>query len=216
MAVISRLDRSLSANHTGLILFDTLHGYLHPEDEAKRRFLAERNILPNMQRLLAGARKAGLVTFYPMGAHAPDGSDWVERLTDTDMNLNPIGDQTIKIAITKDTEDFAIAEEVKPAPGDVLIPKHRWSSFLHTDLEFHLRVRAIDTIVIAGGSTDVGVAATVFAARDLDFGIVVVRDACYAMRGPNHDFLMDRIFPRMSRVMSVDQAIALMQPRAES
>jgi nicotinamidase-related amidase len=151
-----------------------------------------------------------------MGAHAPDGSDWVERLTDTDMNLNPIGDQTIKIAITKDTEDFAIAEEVKPAPGDVLIPKHRWSSFLHTDLEFHLRVRDIDTIVIAGGSTDVGVAATVFAARDLDFGVVVVRDACYAMRGPNHDFLMDRIFPRMSRVMSVDPAVALMPPRAES
>jgi hypothetical protein len=50
-------------------------------------------------------------------------------------------------------------------------------------------------------------------ARDLDFGIVVVRDACYAMRGPNHDFLMDRIFPRMSRVMTVDQATALMQPK---
>jgi nicotinamidase-related amidase len=213
MAVISRLDRTLTANHTALILFDTLHGYLHPKDEAKRRFLAEHNILGNMQRLLSGARKGGLVTFYPMGAHAADGSDWVERLTDTDMNLNPIGDRTIKLAIAKGTEDFEIAEEVKPAPGDVLIPKHRWSAFLHTDLAFHLRVRNLDTVVIAGGSTDVGVAATVFAARDLDLGIVVVRDACYAMRGPNHDFLMDRIFPRMSRVMTVDQAVALMQPK---
>lgn len=213
MAVISHLERTLTANHTALVLFDALHGYLHPRDETKRRFLAEHNILANMQRLLVGARKAGLVTFYPMGAHAADGSDWVERLTDTDMNLNPIGDQTIKLAIAKDTEDFEVAEELKPAKGDVLIPKHRWSAFLHTDLEFHLRVRNLDTIVIAGGSTDVGVAATVFAARDLDFGIVVVRDACYAMRGPNHDFLMDRIFPRMSRVMTVDQATALMQPK---
>ena len=214
MAVISRLVRPLTANHTALVLFDALHGYLHPKEEAKRRFLAEHNILANMQRLLAGARKAGLVTFYPMGAHAPDGSDWVERLTDTDMNLNPIGDKTIKLAIAKDTEDFEVAAELKPAPGDVLIPKHRWSAFLHTDLEFHLRVRNLDTVVIAGGSTDVGVAATVFAARDLDLGIVVVRDACYAMRGPNNDFLMDRIFPRMSRVMTVDQATALMQPKA--
>jgi nicotinamidase-related amidase len=214
MAVISRLDPTLSAQHTALVLFDTLHGYLHPQDEAKRRFLAEHNILANMQRLLMGARKAGLVTFYPMGAHAADGSDWVERLTDTDMNLNPIGGKTIKLAIAKDTEDFEIAEELKPAPSDVLIPKHRWSAFLNTDLEFHLRVRNLDTIVIAGGSTDVGVAATVFAARDLDLGIVVARDACYAMRGPNHDFLMDRIFPRMSRVLTVDQAVALMQPRA--
>jgi nicotinamidase-related amidase len=213
MAVISRLDPSLTASHTALVLFDTLRGYLHPKDEAKQRFLAERNILPSMQRLLAGARKAGLVTFYPMGAHAADGSDWVERLTDTDMNLNPIGGRTIKLAIAKETEDFEIADELKPARGDVLVPKHRWSAFLNTDLEFHMRVRGLDTIVIAGGSTDVGIAATVFAARDLDIAVVVVRDACYAMRGPNHDFLMDRIFPRMSRVMTVDQAVALMQPK---
>jgi nicotinamidase-related amidase len=214
MAVISRLDRTLTGNHTALVLFDALHGYLHPKDDAKRRFLAEHNILANMQRLLAGARQGGLTTFYPMGAHAADGSDWVERLTDTDMNLNPIGDKTIKIAIAKETEVCDIAAELKPGAHDILVPKHRWSSFLHTDLEFHLRVRNIDTIVIAGGSTDVGIASTVFAARDLDFGIVVVRDACYAMRGPNHDFLMDRIFPRMSRVMSVDQAVALMRAKS--
>jgi nicotinamidase-related amidase len=73
-----------------------------------------------------------------------------------------------------------------------------------------LRVRGIDTIVIAGGSTDVGIASTVFAARDLDYGIVVVRDACYSSRGPNHDFFMDRVFPRMARVMSVDEAVSLM------
>src|SRR3954462_4273062 len=127
MAVISRLDRTLTANHAALVLFDTLHGYLHPKDEAKRRFLAEHNILANMQRLLAGGRKAGLVSFYPMGAHAADGSDWGERLTDTDMNLNPIGDKTIKLGIAKDTDDFEVAEELKPAKGDVLIPKHRWS-----------------------------------------------------------------------------------------
>ena len=62
----------------------------------------------------------------------------------------------------------------------------------------------------AGGSTDVGIASTVFAARDLDYGIVVARDACYSTRGPNNDFFMERVFPRMARVMSVDAAVALM------
>jgi nicotinamidase-related amidase len=56
----------------------------------------------------------------------------------------------------------------------------------------------------------VGIASTVFAARDLDYGIVVVRDACYSTRGTNNDFFMDRVFPRMGRVMTVDQAVALM------
>lgn len=211
MAVISRLNSSLKASHTALLLFDTLHGYLHPKDEAKAKFLKEKNILANMQRLLQGARKHGLITFYAIGAHDSDGADWVERLTDTDMNLNPIApDKPIGAAIHKDTEEFEIAAEIAPGPRDVLIPKHRWSAFLHTDLEFQLKVRNLDTIVLAGGSTDVGICSTVFAARDLDVGLVVARDACYSMRGPNQDFFMDRVFPRMGRVMSVDDAVRLM------
>ena len=97
-----------------------------------------------------------------------------------------------------------------PAEGDVMVPKKRWSSFFQTNLELQLQVRGIDTIVIAGGSTDVGIACTVFAARDMDFGIVVVRDGCYSSRGNNNEFFMDRVFPRMARVMTVDEAVKLM------
>jgi nicotinamidase-related amidase len=213
MAKIARLDRNLSAGHTGLILFDALNGYLHPQDNpAKLRFLAERNILPNMQRLLAGARRVGMTTFYPAGAHAPDGSDSVDRLTDTDMELASGGsaDKPIRPHFHKGSRDAEIAPELAPAAGDVVVLKQRWSSFFQTNLELQLRARGIDTIVIAGGSTDVGIASTVFAARDLDYGIVVVKDACYSTRGNNNEFFMTRVFPRMARVMTVDQAVALM------
>ena len=74
MAKLARLERHLSAGDTGLILFDALNGYLHPNNPAKVQFLAERNIIPNLQRLLQGARRVGMTTFYPSGAHAPDGS----------------------------------------------------------------------------------------------------------------------------------------------
>jgi len=85
MARISRLDPALSGVRTGLIIFDALNGYLHSGSAEKDAFLAERNIIPNMQRLLEGARKVGMTTFYPSGAHADDGSDTVLRLTDTTM-----------------------------------------------------------------------------------------------------------------------------------
>ena len=212
MANISRLGKSLARSNTGLILFDALHGYLHPSDPKKIAFLDERNILKNLQRLLAGARQAGLTTFYPSGAHAADGSDTVERLTDTDMDLRPLGggDKPITPHIRKGSKDQEIAAELAPAAGDVLVPKNRWSSFFETNLELQLRVRGIDTIVIAGGSTDVGIAATAYAARDMDLGIVIVRDACYSMRGNNNEFFMERVFPRMGRVMTVDEAVKLM------
>ena len=211
MAKIARLEKSLTAPHTGLVLFDTLNGYLHPKKPEKAAFLERHQILPRMMRLLESARSAGLTVFYPVGAHAADGSDTVERLTDTDMDLNPLdGEKPIRPGIYKASWEGEIAEELAPRQGDVVVPKHRWSSFFQTDLDFHLRVRGIDTIVLAGGSTDVGIASTAFAARDLDLGLIIVRDACYSMRGNNHDFFMDRVFPRMGRVMSVDAAISLM------
>jgi nicotinamidase-related amidase len=212
MAKISRLENTLGASHTGLVLFDALHGYLHPSDPRKIAFLQERNILQNLQRLLAGARRAGISTFYPSGAHAPDGADTVERLTDTDMDLRPLkrGDNPIRPHIKKGSRDSEVAAELAPAPGDVLVPKNRWSSFFETNLELQLRVRGIDTIVLAGGSTDVGIAATAYAARDMDLGLVIVRDACYSMRGNNNEFFMERVFPRMGRVMTVDEAVRLM------
>jgi nicotinamidase-related amidase len=212
MANISRLERTLRRGNTGLVLFDALNGYLHPSDPGRRAFLEERNILGNLQRLLAGARRAGLTTFYPSGAHAADGSDTVERLTDTNMDLAPLGsgDKPIRPHFHKGSKDSEIATELAPSPGDVIVPKNRWSSFYQTNLDLQLRVRGIDTIVIAGGSTDVGIASTVFSARDMDFGIVVIRDACFSMRGNNNEFFMDRVFPRMGRVMTVDEAVQLM------
>jgi nicotinamidase-related amidase len=211
MAKVSRLRKDLGADHTALVLFDALHGYLHPADPAKARFLEERGILPNLQRLLAGAREAGLATFYPTGAHAPDGSDWVERLTDTDMDLSPsAADKPIKPRFHAGSQEAQIAAELTPIAGDVVVRKQRWSAFFQTNLELQLRARGIDTIVLAGGSTDVGIAATAFAARDRDYALVLVRDACFSMRGNNHDFFMERVFPRMARLRTVDETLAMM------
>jgi len=55
MAKIARLEKHLGAGHTGLVLFDALNGYLHPENPVKQRFLTERSIIPNLERLLKGA-----------------------------------------------------------------------------------------------------------------------------------------------------------------
>jgi nicotinamidase-related amidase len=212
MAKLSRLDPSLSGRSSGLVLFDALNGYLHPNDAAKRAFLAERRIIEKLRLLLEGARGVGMTVFYPSGAHAADDADSVDRLTDTDMDLREGGgrDKPIRPHFHRGSKDAEIAPELAPAPGDIVVPKQRWSSFYQTNLDLQLRVREIGTIIIAGGSTDVGIASTVFAARDLDYGIVVVRDACYSTRGPNHDFFMDRVFPRMARVMTAEQAVSLM------
>lgn len=207
MARVSRLEERLSAGSTGLVLFDVLNGFLHPAGPKAQAYLRENHIIANLQKLLGGARRVGMTTFYPMGAHAADGSDTVVRRTSTNQNLEPFVEKPAKPTFAKHSHDAAIAEELAPAPGDVVSPKHRWNAFYHTDLELQLRVRGIHTVIIAGGATEIGIASTVFAARDMDLGLVIVSDACASLRGEN-PYFMSRVFPRMGRVLTVDQTIA--------
>lgn len=206
------LDPSLTRDRAGLVLFDTLNGYLHPTDPEKAANLEKWGILENMTRLVAGAHDAGLTVFYAAADHAADGSDVASRLTDTDMDLNPWAGRERRFmpAHRHGDESAEIAPEIAPQEGDIMVPKHRWSAFHQTHLDLQMRVRGLRTIVIAGGSTDVGIASTVFAARDLDYGVVVVCDCCYSHRGDNNAFFMERVFPRMGRVLDTDATIALM------
>jgi nicotinamidase-related amidase len=130
------------------------------------------------------------------------------------MDLKPLpknGAKPFRPMLHRGDREAEVATELTPRENEIRIPKNRWSAFFQTALELNLRARGIQTIVLAGLSTDVGIVSTAFSARDADFGIVFVRDACYAHRGPNHDFLMDRIFPRMGRVISTEQAVDLMK-----
>jgi ureidoacrylate peracid hydrolase len=107
------------------------------------------------------------------------------------------------------TPGAEVIPELQPRPEDYVIPKHRWSAFVGTHLNILLRGLGIDTVLLAGGSTDLGVLATAYSARDLGYHLIVLRDACQTHRPGAQEFCMDRLFPRMARVMTVEQAISL-------
>jgi ureidoacrylate peracid hydrolase len=93
---------------------------------------------------------------------------------------------------------------------DFIVPKHRWSAFHGTYLDVALRTCRIDTLVLAGGSTDIGIASTAFAARDFDYSLVIVSDACTSPEKDNHEQLMRRIFPRVARVRTTGEVVAML------
>ena len=104
--------------------------------------------------------------------------------------------------------DYRSLAELGQQPGDIDIPKHRWSAFHGTALDLTLRVQSIGTVMIIGGSTHVGVASTVYAGRDLDYQMIVVKDACTGHK-EQRDYFCDYIFPRMVRVRTVDEIAAM-------
>jgi len=97
-----------------------------------------------------------------------------------------------------------IDSRLDPRLGDITVRKTRIGAFSTTDLHQQLRAHAITTVVLAGISTSGVVLTTVREAIDLDYRIIVLRDAC-ADRDPYvHGFLTENLFPAQSYVTTVD------------
>jgi nicotinamidase-related amidase len=106
---------------------------------------------------------------------------------------------------------LCVLAEIAPQPGDYDVPKHRWSAFAGTHLELSLRSRYIDTILLIGGSVHVGVASTAYEARDKDFQITIVPECCHGF-AEQRAFFMEKVFPRMCNVRSLNEVIAGLTP----
>ena len=205
--------KQIEINKTGILFFDILNGYYHQANErAKAR---KKPMVEGAVRLMKAGREAGIPIFFAKGNHRADGATSVMTLTDTKIDLTPwpngvpVKDKPVALEGSNGAE---VIPELDPRPDDYYIPKYRWSAFFQTYLDLALRARKIDTILMSGGSTDVGLAATVFAARDLDYNIVIVRDACASVHDQRaHDVLMELMFPRMARVRTTDQVLQMIK-----
>ena len=200
-------------NKTGLLFFDILNGYIPEAEPGKPRLL--KPWIQNAVRLGKAGRAAGLPVFFAKGNHRPDNATTALILTDTNNSLTPWPNGEVtkpKMHVIAGDKSSDVLAELEPKPEDYYIVKYRWSAFFQTYLDLALRARGIDTIIVSGGSTDVGVASTLYSGRDLDYNMIVVSDACGTSHDQRaHDTLMELIFPRMARVRTTDQVIEMIE-----
>ena len=202
----------LNNRQTALLFFDMLNVYYHgaPEETKKRM----KPVVDNAVRLMNAARQNGILIAYAMANHRPDGESRSMIVTDTDMRLRPWPNDDCSPTVHGATEgswEQKVIEEIAPRADDYVIPKFRWSTFHQTYFDLALRTRRIDTIIISGGAVDVGVASTVYSARDHDYNVIVVRDACSNSHEDSMAAFMKTVFPRMARVRTTDQVLDMIR-----
>jgi nicotinamidase-related amidase len=210
------IDVSLRPDRTALLFFDCLKAYLRPEDPEKRAAVDASGLIPALQKIERACRANGILIFYTQIEHRPDLSDVAQQLVDWDYDGRRgerpfVAGDTLATPGTWKTE---IIDEIAPQPEDIIIRKQRWNAFFETNFWLHLRRHRIEHLLFAGGNTDIGVASTAYAARDRDFNLVFLKDALRSRREGVSEFLLERVFPVFSRVMTVDAAIELMKPPA--
>ncbi len=105
--------------------------------------------------------------------------------------------------------DFAeIVPELGPNEGDVVVKKHQPSAFFGTSLEVQLRRRGIQTIVLTGIATNLGVESTARTAFEHGFNLVFVSDAMAARDADLHTMAVTKFFPTIGRVRTTAEVLS--------
>jgi ureidoacrylate peracid hydrolase len=80
--------------------------------------------------------------------------------------------------------DYALVDELTPQPGDIVLPKPRYSGFFNTPLDSMLRSRGIRHLIFTGIATNVCVESTLRDGFFLEYFGVVLEDATYQAGPP--------------------------------
>lgn len=185
---------SVGAN-TALVLIDLQQGITSRETAPYPAAV----VVDASARLAAAFRAKGLpVVIVTVG--------WAADMSDApNQPLAPL------IPAPADPEAFvAVAPEIGSAPTDIHVRKRQWGGFYGTDLDLQLRRRRIDTIVLTGIATNMGVESTARSAWEHGYSIIFAEDATTSFGDDMHNFSMKTIFPRLGCVtdtQSILQAV---------
>lgn len=181
---------ALPRSATALILVDLQKAVMAQPVEPR----TSAAVLANCQLLAERFRTAGAPVILLNVAFAPDFADALKSPTD---RASPAA----KAHLIENWTDLA---DGLAAPGDLRITKRQWGGFYGTDLDLQLRRRSIQTVVIAGIATNIGVESTARSAHEHGYEPVLVEDACASFTTDIHYFAFTQIFPLLGRVATTN------------
>ncbi len=99
----------------------------------------------------------------------------------------------------------------KLCPPAAVLDKTRYSAFSNPQLLELLRAREADGLIVTGSETDICVLATVLAAVDWGYRVILVSDAVCSSSDEGHDALMKMYHERYTEQIEVADAATVME-----
>ncbi|MGP7815576.1 hydrolase [Niallia sp. 01092] len=101
-------------------------------------------------------------------------------------------------------------QELNVSKSDHIVTKKQWGAFYGTDLDLQLRRRGIDTIVLCGIATGLGVDTTAREAFMHGYNLIFSIDAMTGFSQEEHDHVKNFIFPRIGKIRTTSEIIKSM------
>ena len=179
-----RLADAIAPSRTALLIVDVQVDFVSPTGvvgQAGVDLAALEAPLERIQTLIGAARKSGATLAFARVVTRPETDSRALK----NLRLR-MGDPPEALAICRAGTSGADYYRVKSQDGDIEIEKPLYSSFAGTDLDARLRAKGVDTLVVAGFTTDCCVDCTVRDAFHRDYDVFVVADACAAYEEESH------------------------------
>ncbi|WP_267244243.1 cysteine hydrolase family protein [Streptomyces sp. PR69] len=190
-------------NRPALLVLDLINEIAHPDGkygaEGFAQQIADRRVLENAAAAIGRARTAGIPVVHVIVGFSAGHPEW------------PSGSPVFQAAKPDDRLVFGTwATEVHPAlapaPGEPIVAKSRISPFYGTGLDLLLRTQGIDTLLVAGVSTDMVILAAARDAHDRDYAVEVLEDATAADSPEMHEAAL-KVIARTAVVTTAAQAL---------
>lgn len=190
---------------TALVLVDLQNDFCHPEGIASKRGKnvdAFQDAFKNMSKLLGVARKRNIPIIHAISEH----SAW---------SGSPSEKERFGRQRQRDNLSYCEPESwgadiyylFKPDPNEKIVVKHRYSAFLHTDLELILRASGIEHIVVIGLYTNVCIDSTARDGYMRDFYVTVPTDCVTSDVYKKHEYALHLLEDTFADIVHSNEVI---------
>ncbi|MFC8224992.1 cysteine hydrolase family protein [Streptomyces sp. NPDC057287] len=160
-------------------------------------------MLANTVTLAGAARAAGVTIMHAPITFAPGYGE---------LSRHPYGILKGVVegsAFVKDTWGAAIVDDLAPAQGDIVIEgKRGLDTFASTNLDFILRNKGIDTIILGGFLTNCCVESTMRTGYENGYRVITLPDCVAATSQEEHENALTYDYPMFSTPMTSAEVMA--------
>jgi len=182
---------AMQAAQTALIVVDMQNAYATEGgyvDSAGFDISGAKSVIDKIVHAITAARAAGmLVVFLQNGwdpqyveAGGPGSPNWHKSNALKTMRRKP---ELAGRFLAKGGWDYELIPACAPQPGDIVVPKTRYSGFFNSSLDSTLRARGIRSLVFTGIATNVCVESTLRDAFHLEYFAAMLEDATHELGG---------------------------------
>jgi biuret amidohydrolase len=173
LEIPENLAEACELNRTALVVYDMQVGIFSQLSNGSE-------IKSQVLKVLQAAREVNLRIFFMRHMSLPNELSGVFQLRTAKAWQRATSVSDVKPWFLRDSPSFQLIPEITPLPSEAIFDKITMSAFESTPLDIALRDCGIQTVIVVGVATEIGIEPTVRHAADLGYIPVVVTDACGA------------------------------------